>query len=551
MDNNKEETLLDGQQAPEFDLNDILNEFSSLPEEAPLELPEDVAISADTEELLAAGDEPVRITDEPQENAVTSDTIRLDNIAEVAAAVESNVAEPLKEETTAIPEIPEEPEEFIPAPIVFRPRSRLKELKKKLIAGPEKRYYDLTEIGVGKLQIAILLNVLIVGLCAAAASAYAAGMIPENRMRLLIFSQYLAMAVSALLGCYALMEGATDILKGRFTLNTMMLLTFIACLIDAGFCFVELRVPCCAAFSLELTFALWQRYHKRTTEMGQMDTMRKAIRLDSVVKVPEFHEGRPALLRGEGQVEDFMDRYDAPTGPEKVQWVFTFLFFLGSVGVSVLAGMRHGVSMAFQILATSMLVATPASFFIALSRPMAVLERRLHMVGTVLCGWKGVKGLCGKHFFPLKDDDLFPSGSTKLNGVKFYGDRKPDDVVAYASSLMEANGGALAPVFRQLLKSRGGFRYNTENFRCYPGGGIGGEVCKEPVLLGTLNFLQDMGVEIPEGTMVNQAVYCSIDGQLSGIFAIAYGKLKTSAAGMVSLCGCRKLRPVILCKDFR
>ena len=33
----------------------------------------------------------------------------------------------------------------------------------------------------------------------------------------------------------------------------------------------------------------------------------------------------------------------------------------------------------------ALLVAMPASFFIALSRPMAILERRLHMVGTVIC----------------------------------------------------------------------------------------------------------------------------------------------------------------------
>ena len=41
--------------------------------------------------------------------------------------------------------------EYIPPqPIVFQPRSRMRELKRKLIAGPEKRFYELTEKGVGK-----------------------------------------------------------------------------------------------------------------------------------------------------------------------------------------------------------------------------------------------------------------------------------------------------------------------------------------------------------------------------------------------------------------
>ena len=70
------------------------------------------------------------------------------------------------------------------------------------------------------------------------------------------------------------------------------------------------------------------------------------------------------------------------------------------------------------------------------------------------------------------------------------------------------------------------------------------------MLLGTLSFLQDMGVEIPEGTMVSQAVYAAIDGQLCAVFAFNYAKAKSAAAGMVSLCGYHKLTPVMLCDDF-
>ena len=75
-------------------------------------------------------------------------------------------------------------------------------------------------------------------------------------------------------------------------------------------------------------------------------------------------------------------------------------------------------------------------------------------------------------------------------------------------------------------------------------------LCGEPVLLGSLNFLQDMGVVIPEGTMVNQAVYAAIDGQLCAVFAISYAKMRSAAAGLVTLCGHRSVTPVVLCGDF-
>ena len=57
-------------------------------------------------------------------------------------------------------------------------------------------------------------------------------------------------------------------------------------------------------------------------------------------------------------------------------------------------------------------------------------------------------------------------------------------------------------------------------------------------------------MDIPDGTMVNQAVYVSIDGQLSGVYAISYAKMRSAAAGLVTLNGCRKITPMMLCGDF-
>ena len=561
----KEENIQD------FDLEDILKEFSEG------EQPEELLLQEELDQVFAQVSEESAPAEE--DSVPKGDTIRFERLhvvkheeapaeenaeaeqadetqeeeADVPEAVEEAPAEEAEE--TAEPEAkkdaePVKEEKPVPPPIPFDPRAKLRALKRKLVEGPERRYYELSEIGVGKLQIAIFVNLLIVAVCAAVTALYANDMIPEGRLRLVIFTQVLAMMISALLSCFCLLDGLGDLFKAKFTLNTMLFFTLAACVADAIFCLQELRIPCCAAFSLEATFALWQRYQRRNTEMGMMDTMRKASKLGGIFKVSDYYEGNPGLLRGEGQVEDFMDNYSKTSTPERVQMIYTFVSFLACIAIAVFAGIRHGVSMGIQICATALLVATPASFFVSLTRPMAVLERRLHMVGTVLCGWQGVKKLCGKASFPLFDRDLFPAGSIKLNGVKFFGDRDPDQVVAYATALIRAAGDGLEPVFTQLLKSRSGATYNAEAVREYPDGGLGGEVWGESILMGSSSFLQDMGVEIPEGTMVNQAVYCSIDGQLSAVFAVTYARMKSSAAGMVSLCAQRKLRPVLTSGDF-
>ena len=525
------------------------------PEDVPAapEVPEDETPVPDSMEELNIGQ--IFLEEDTGEDAAPDPaaTVRIDELSDTleestADAAENGLEEPAAEdgsedteETSAQPE---------KEPIPFSPRARLRELKTKLIAGPEKRYYELEELGVGKLQIAILLNLALVALCAGGAVLYAMGAVPGNRMRFLAFSQVLAMLVSALLGSNALLDGLGDIFHGKFTLNTLMALTFFACCADAMYCLMELRIPCCAAFCLEMTMALWARYHRRSTEMAQMDTLRKAVNLGSIVKSPDYYNKRPGILRGQGDVEDFMDTYNKSSGPEKLQCVYAFISLIASLGISTLAGLLHGPSMAVQILSTSLLVAVPASFFISLTRPAALLERRLHMVGSVICGWQGVKKLCGKAVIPLRDEDLFPEGSAKLNGVKFYGERTPDEIVSFTTSLIVEAGGGLVNVFRTLLASRGGREYPVEEFRNYGDGGIGGIIQGEPVLLGTLDFMQDMGVHIPDGTMVNQAVYAAIDGELSAVVAISYAKMRSSAAGLVSLTVSRRLTPVMLTRDF-
>ena len=571
----------------ELDLEAIMREFhdpsKDLPPEEPEMAPEDGEEAAEEAPAEAPEDtEPAdipAITEEPEDETPVPDsmeelnigqifleedtgedaapdpaaTVRIDELSDTLEESTADTAENGSEEPAAedgsedTEETSAQPEK---EPIPFSPRARLRELKTKLIAGPEKRYYELEELGVGKLQIAILLNLALVALCAGGAVLYAMGAVPGNRMRFLAFSQVLAMLVSALLRSNALLDGLGDIFHGKFTLNTLMALTFFACCADAVYCLMELRIPCCAAFCLEMTMALWARYHRRSTEMAQMDTLRKAVNLGSIVKSPDYYNKRPGILRGQGDVEDFMDTYNKSSGPEKLQCVYAFISLIASLGISTLAGLLHGPSMAVQILSTSLLVAVPASFFISLTRPAALLERRLHMVGSVICGWQGVKKLCGKAVIPLRDEDLFPEGSAKLNGVKFYGERTPDEIVSFTTSLIVEAGGGLVNVFRTLLASRGGREYPVEEFRNYGDGGIGGIIQGEPVLLGTLDFMQDMGVHIPDGTMVNQAVYAAIDGELSAVVAISYAKMRSSAAGLVSLTVSRRLTPVMLTRDF-
>ncbi len=500
--------------------------------------------------------------EEPEAPPVTDDTVRID-LSQLPKG-EYQGAEPLEEDTEPVtkqeqaepfsdqwePEYEQPMGEYTPPqPILFNPQSRLQELKKKLVNGPERRYYQLTEKGTGKLQVLLFLSLIITILCFGATVLHYFGMVQENRMKLMVFGQLLAMFLCALIGSNQLIEGLADMLRGRFSLNTLLIFSFILCCADGVMCLQELRVPCCAAFTLQVFLSLMDTLHLRRTEIRQMDSLRKATNLTALRPSRDMLDSRKVLLRDAGQVEDFMDHYAARSLPEKIRSWYAVGALLASLAVGVVGVVLHGISAGLQIAAVTLLAAVPASFFICLSRPAAILEKRLEALGTVLCGWKGLSFTKGKTVFPLTHQDIFPAGTTKMNGVKFFENREPDEVVAYGTALILADKNGLAPLFEQVLESRNCQHLSVQELTYYDGG-LGGEVRGEPVLVGTLPFLREMGVTIPEGLRVSQAVCVAIDGVLSGLFAITYEKNRATAGGLHTLCGYRNVNPVVTDGDF-
>jgi len=586
----------------EFSLEDIIREFSDHPTsgqdedtavEAETEVKEETPAAEETVEAIAEEEpaEDISKEEEPaeqeaveeetapeisaeeakpdevitQEALMSGDTIRLDSSELLKGVVHDAQHIDDEEEEAPLPPQEEKPDfsgewepeyeqpmgEYIPPqPIAFPTRAESREMKRKLVVGPEKKFYELTEKGLGKLQLSMFFVLLVVVGSAISTVAYAQGMIPENRLRLMIFSQCLAVLVSALFGSFQLIQGAADLIKGRFTLNTLLLVTFFACCADGVFCLMQLRVPCCAAFSLEVLMSLWSTYNRRHAALGQMDVLRKAARLQGVCAKDDAYEGKKVLQRIPGKVEHFMDNYDQATAPEKRQGVYALIALILSIGVGVYAAVTRDLYVGIQMTVISLLAALPATAFIATTRPFAILQRRLHRLGAVLCGWQGVKQLCGKAIFPLYNDDIFPLGTTRMNGVKFFGNRPTDLVMSYAAAVIMADGGSLAPIFRQVLESRNGNLYDAQNLRRYENGGIGGNVLDEPVLVGSLSFLKDMGVEVPEGIQVSQAVCVAIDGELCGVFAISYEKTRSATAGLSTLSSYRGLNPVMADGQF-
>ena len=569
----------------EFTLDDIIREFSDSPaEELPQELvsdpeplptfeppvapayltPSEETVRLETVETPAPvapiGQETAVFTPVSQDTAVfsplTQETMSFFNMPDFAPEPElepetepeaqEEEAEPFSDEWE--PEY-EEPMGDYPQPIAFPQKNRQTTLRKKLVAGPEKRFHALAAQGIAGVKLGIFLQFILFVVSAAGTALYLLDMVNPSQQRLLIFGQVIVAMVAGLLGCYRLLVGLGSLLRGRLTLNTLLFVAFAACMVDGYFCLGTLRLPFTTILCLELLMAQCAEYQRRDTQMSQMDTLRKALEVTALVKITDYHEGKPGYVAMEGDPDAFMQEYYKPTGPERRLELFALLALLASIGLSVYIGLNVNWQKATQVLSAALLAAVPASSLIIISRPIAVLEKRLHKLGAVLCGWKGIRLADQQAVFPLEHNDLFPPECAKMNGVKFYGSFDPGRVVAYSTALIAQDGKGMMRVFSHLPRSRNIQNYRVTEFVAYPGG-ISGLVDGWSVMVGTQEFLTEMGVSVPQDARVQQAVYAAVDGQFSAVFALQYSRSKSSAAGIRTLCAYRGIKTVLVATDF-
>ena len=114
---------------------------------------------------------------------------------------------------------------------------------------------------------------------------------------------------------------------------------------------------------------------------------------------------------------------------------------------------------------------------------------------------------------------------------------------------LRPNRGALVSLFSQLLDSRNGFYYTVKALTVH-NGGIAGVIGNDSVLVGTLECMQNLGIDLADAKPMDQAVYTAIDGQVCGVFAVSYQKSRSTMAGLRTLCGCPGLAPMVVCDDF-
>ena len=445
----------------------------------------------------------------------------------------------------------EEPEE---APSRFR-RPRKPEPPPPDIAPQElaRRY--------GKGLKAMRLRVILVFLLAAAAlfqlAVPAAGFIwlpPLDVYQIQVWIAVGLLGAGFLLSLDVLAAGIVRMFRGRVGMDTLAALSGIFTLADGLVLAMtqdrEGQLPYSAAVLAGLFFLLHGTYHKKCA-------LRLSCRTAASVSEPYIltldegkWNGRDTYCKWTGTPNGFGSQIQMDDGAQRIYRVVCPVLLLACVLFSLLAS--YGVGKPQHLLWCLSATFTAAAAFggaLVYGRPFHKVARRLAQSGGALAGWPGMAQSRKGDRVLITDGDLFPPGYVELNGIKVFGDWSIEKVVGCTATLIRDSGSGLTKLFHDLLRAQGAIFRRADDLCCYEGGGLSANIRGEQVLVGSAAFMNLMEVRLPQGLHVKNAVFCAIDGELAGIFALNYTLPDVVFPALDSLMR-EKVGPVLATRDF-
>lgn len=199
------------------------------------------------------------------------------------------------------------------------------------------------------------------------------------------------------------------------------------------------------------------------------------------------------------------------------------------------------------VLVTLLDIGMPLSMVLCCARPYNLLSQVLSGKAAI-AGWAGIKALCGKKSVLIYDNDLFPSNTTGHKGVKVYGRYTASQLVSFGASLVIRADIGLTDVFVRLLRDGDGQLLEVSHIQIQESG-VEGRILRNRVQVGTYQFMQLMGVSVPQKGSSN-GVYIAINGNLAGMFAVKYALRAGSVSAFRRFTREKNLTSVIATRNF-
>ena len=244
-----------------------------------------------------------------------------------------------------------------------------------------------------------------------------------------------------------------------------------------------------------------------------------------------------------------MRRCEQPDLCQNVYATAAPLLLLASLGLAVLASLDGRGAYFLHTFSALLCVSASFTSFLCFPLPYCVTAGRLQNSGAAIIGYAGCASIGQARRVVLSDTDLFPPGTMKLTAINVVEGVSVEKVIAGTTSLLKASGSGVTGVFMELMTRRRYAMAKLEEFRCHEGGGLSARIDGEQVLVGSAGFMNLMGIRIPQGMFLQNAVCTAMSGELVGVFNLEYRPVNYVQDALVSLLQGRT-QPIFAIRDF-
>mgnify|MGYP006865374747 FL=1 len=280
-------------------------------------------------------------------------------------------------------------------------------------------------------------------------------------------------------------------------------------------------VPFSAVTALGLAFALRGEHQRRRGDRVSAKTAAQSRTPYMVSLDGTLWSNKPTYTKLSGSSLGFGSRLQMEDGGHAAYRFAAPLLLLGAMLCAIMASVGQKAPERFLWAASACFTACASwPALLAFALPYSRLAQRLSRVGAALAGWAGA-ARCGRGGVIVSDLDLFPTGSVSVAQVKVFGGAATEKVVGYTATMLRLMDCGLTRPFHDLLRAHGALYREVSGLEWHEGGAVG-VIRNQEVLVGTAAYMHLMEVPIPPGHNIKNAVFCAINGQLSGLFLLNY-----------------------------
>ena len=174
-------------------------------------------------------------------------------------------------------------------------------------------------------------------------------------------------------------------------------------------------------------------------------------------------------------------------------------------------------------------VCSPLTASIAANMPLGRMSKLLHKEGAMLASYQTADEFSDVSTVVLDATDLFSPKEVTLFTVKPFAEKRIDEALLDAASLICATRSTLTGIFSNIIQGQKSLLRPVENIVYEDGMGLSAWVNKKRVLIGNRALMQHYGVDTPSKDF--EAKYCrdhrdilylANSGELSAMFVLGY-----------------------------